>query len=76
MLRDFPDVLTVQQLAHILGIGINSAYRLIKERKIGCIRVGKKILILKLCVADYLNSARYTVSQDDNSRRLSERRRT
>ena len=41
MLRDYPDVLTVKQVACILGIGLNSAYRLVKEKQIGCIRVGK-----------------------------------
>lgn len=61
MFKEYPDVLTVEQMAHALGIGINSAYRLVKERKIGCVRVGKKILIPKVCVVDYLTSARYTV---------------
>ena len=51
----------IESMAHALGIGINSAYRLVKERKIGCVRIGKKILIPKMCVADYLTSARYTV---------------
>lgn len=61
MFKEYPDVLTVEQMAHALGIGINSAYRLVKERKIGCVHVGKKILIPKVCVVDYLTSARYTV---------------
>lgn len=61
MLRDYPDVLTVKQVAGILGIGLNSAYRLVKEKQIGCVRVGKRILIPKVCVADYLTSARNTV---------------
>lgn len=63
MLRDYPDVLTVKQMASILGIGLNSAYRLVKEKRIGCVRVGKRILIPKVCVADYLASARNTVTR-------------
>lgn len=63
MLRDYPDVLTVKQMAGILGIGLNSAYRLVKEKRIGCVRVGKRILIPKVCVADYLASARNTVTR-------------
>lgn len=63
MFKEYPDVLTVEQMAHALGIGLNSAYRLVKERQIGCVRVGKKILIPKVCVADYLASARYTVTR-------------
>ena len=63
MLRDYPDVLTVKQMAGILGIGLHSAYRLVKEKRIGCVRVGKRILIPKVCVADYLASARNTVTR-------------
>lgn len=61
MMKDCPDVLTVRQMADILGIGMNSAYRLIQEHAIGYRRVGRKILIPKVCLTDYLNSARYTV---------------
>lgn len=63
MFKEYPDVLTVEQMAHALGIGLNSAYRLVKERQIGSVRVGKKILIPKVCVLDYLVSARYTVTR-------------
>lgn len=63
MLNDYPDVLTVAQVAEILGIGKNAAYCLIKNRSIGCRRVGRSIRIPKVCVIDYLNSARYTISQ-------------
>lgn len=62
MLKDYPDVLTVQQVAEILGVGKNTAYQLIKEHAIGCRRVGRSIRVPKICLIDYLNSARYTVS--------------
>ena len=61
MLKDYPDVLTVQQVAEILGIGKNAAYRLIKEHAIGCRRVGSAIRVPKVCLIEYLKSARYTV---------------
>ncbi len=63
MLKEYSDVLTVDQLACILGIGVNSAYRMVNRQEIGCVRVGRRILIPKLCVVDYLNAARYTVSR-------------
>jgi excisionase family DNA binding protein len=63
MLKDYPDVLTVAQLAEILGISRNSAYRLVNERTIGSRRIGRAIRIPKACLIDYLNSARYSVSQ-------------
>lgn len=62
MLNNYPDVLTVRQLAEVLGICENSAYRLIKERAIGSKRVGRRILVPKSCVKQYLDSAQYTVS--------------
>lgn len=62
MLRDYPDVLTVKQVAEVLGVCENSVYRLINSKAIGSKRVGRKILVPKLCVSDYLTSARYTVS--------------
>lgn len=63
MLRDYPDVLTVEQLAQILGIGQNAAYQLVRSGAIGHKRIGKNIRIPKVCVVDYLNSARYTVAR-------------
>jgi len=61
MLKDFPDVMTVEQVAEALGIGRNKAYELIKLHIIGSKRVGRRILIPKVCLADYLESARYSV---------------
>lgn len=63
MLNGYRDVLSVSELAEILGISKTSAYRLVNDGTIGCRRVGKKILIPKVCVTDYLNSARYCVQR-------------
>lgn len=62
MLKDYPDVLTPRQVAEVLGICENSVYRLIQQRIIGSKRVGRKILVPKVCLIDYLASARYIVS--------------
>lgn len=63
MLKDYPDVLTVKQVSEILGIGENAAYKLVNGHMIGSRRVGRRILVPKVCLIDYLNSARYTVPQ-------------
>ena len=63
MLNDFPDVMTVKDLANALGIGQNTAYSLVKKRVIGSKRIGKKYIIPKSCVIDYLQSAKYTVGE-------------
>ena len=62
MFKDYPDILTVTQVAAALGISKNTAYRLIKEREIGCRHIGRKIIVPKACLVDYVLSARYTVS--------------
>lgn len=63
MFSNYPDVLNVKQTADALGVCEKSIYRLINERAIGCRRVGRKILIPKICLIDYINSARYTISK-------------
>lgn len=62
MFHEYPDILTVRQLAQALGISANSAYKLVHQREIGCKRVGRKILVPKQCLIDYVRSARYTVA--------------
>ena len=61
MFNEYPDVMNVEQLAKALGIGRNSAYELIRSREIGSKRIGRKILVPKSCVIDYVQSARYTI---------------
>lgn len=47
MLENYPDVLTAKQLYDILPIGRNRIYKLLADKKIKHIRMGKKIIILK-----------------------------
>lgn len=35
MLNNYPDVLTVKQLAEVLNIGLNAAYELVNRHEIG-----------------------------------------
>ncbi len=60
MFKNYPDILTVTQMAQALGISKNSAYRLVNSRAIGCKRIGRKIIVPKQCLIDYVDSARYT----------------
>jgi hypothetical protein len=61
MLNKYPDVLTVKQLSEALGIGINKAYELVNLRIIGSKRIGRRIIVPKTCLIDYLQSSRYNV---------------
>ena len=42
-----PLVLSVEDLADVLGIGINSAYELVRSGKVGSIRIGRQYKIPK-----------------------------
>lgn len=63
MLNDYPDVMTVKQVAEVLHIGVNSVYMLLNNKVIGSRRIGKKYIIPKSCVIDYLQSARYMIEK-------------
>lgn len=61
MFNKYPDVLTVKQVSEALGIGINKAYELVNTRVIGSKRIGRRILVPKSCLIDYIESSRYNV---------------
>lgn len=62
MFKELPDILTVPQVAQALRISKNTAYRLVSERAIGSKHIGRKIIVPKACLVDYVLSARYTIS--------------
>ena len=47
MFKEYPDIMSVAQVAEALGIGRNTAYRLVREREIGSKRIGTKIIVPK-----------------------------
>ena len=62
MFKEYPDILTVSQAANALGVGRNTMYQLVHTHQIGSKRIGKKFIIPKACLVDFVLSARYTVS--------------
>ena len=54
MLNKYPDVLNVKQLCEVLGIGKNTAYKLLKNREIKALRIGTVYKIPKREVIKYL----------------------
>ena len=54
MFTAYKDVVNVQQLAEMLGIGINLAYRLVKQNTIKSIKVGRQYKIPKQNIISYL----------------------
>ena len=63
--ENYPDIMTVKQLASALGIGANSAYELVNTKVIGSRKVGRKILIPKSCLIDFVDVARYTTVEQN-----------
>lgn len=51
---NYPDVVTVDDLQAMLHIGRNSAYDLLKNGTIATVRVGKKYIIPKTSVINFL----------------------
>lgn len=54
MFANYPDVVNIQQLKKMLGIGITLAYRLVKKGIIKAIRIGREYKIPKANVIEYL----------------------
>lgn len=52
---DYPDVVTVEQLMEMLRIGQVMAYRLLKDGVIKAKRIGRKYIIAKKRVIEFLN---------------------
>jgi excisionase family DNA binding protein len=55
MFKDYPDVVTVEQMCEMLGgISIKTGYRLLKNGSIKSVVVGRRYRIPKLYVFEYL----------------------
>ena len=54
MFATYKDVVNVEQLAEMLGIGITLAYRLVKQNTIKSIKICRQYKIPKINVIDYL----------------------
>ena len=66
-LRDLlnaPDILTVSDFQRLLNIGRSTAYRLIENGEIRCIRVGRTIRIPKKFVSDFIENSIFTIEKN------------
>jgi excisionase family DNA binding protein len=52
--KEYPDIVTVGQLQHMLDIGRNTAYKLLSERRIKAKKVGRIYIIPKNNVIKFL----------------------
>jgi len=54
MFRNYPDILTVEEVCSALNIGKNTAYQLIKNGDLKSIRIGKVHKIPKIWLIEYV----------------------
>ena len=54
MFSNYKDVVTVEQLAEMLDIGLTLAYRLVRQKTIKSIKVGREYKIPQQFVINYL----------------------
>lgn len=54
MFKEYPDIITILDLQTMLHIGRNAAYKLLQDNSIVNIRVGKKYIIPKASVANFI----------------------
>ncbi len=55
ILDSYADVLTVNDIMNILHIGRSKAYELLRSKVIPCIRIGKKYIIPKNLMVEFLS---------------------
>lgn len=56
MFTTYPDIVNVIQLREMLGIGVNLAYRLVRNKTIPSLKVGREYKIPKRNVICYLTN--------------------
>ncbi len=60
MLKEYPEVLSVREVAKILRIGKNKAYGIINSEQLSSIKMGGKIIVPKMCLIQFLlNTGNY-----------------
>lgn len=56
MFVDYPDVVTIDELQSMLHVGRNTAYKLLQDDMIKTLRIGKRYIIPKVSVINFVSS--------------------
>lgn len=55
MFTTYPDIVDITQMRKMLGgIGVTLAYKLLKQKKIKSLKIGREYKIPKSCIIEYL----------------------
>lgn len=57
MFTNYPDIVRIDEIQSMLQIGRNSVYELLKNNLIKSIKIGKKYIIPKQSVIDFVKTA-------------------
>lgn len=55
LLKDYPDIMSIEEMSAALGVSTKTAYRLLREGKITAIKVGRAYRIPKIHLLAYLS---------------------
>lgn len=56
MFESYDELITIEEMQQLLGIGKNTAYQLLKENKIKCFRIGRIWKIPKKSLEEFILS--------------------
>ena len=59
MFQNYPDIVNVDHIVEMLNIGKSSVYSLLQTNQIKHVRVGRKYIIPKQAVIDFVNDTCY-----------------
>jgi len=54
MLKEYPDVMSIDQMCEVLSVSTKTGYKIIKEGSICCLKVGRAYRIPKAHLLSYL----------------------
>lgn len=54
MLKEYPDIMNIDEMCAALSVSTKTGYKLLKEGKISCMKVGRTYRIPKVHVLAYL----------------------
>lgn len=54
-LKDYPDVMNIDELCSFLNVGKRTGYNLVRKGKIKCLKIGRIYRIPKVHIIAYLN---------------------
>ena len=66
MLREYPDVMNIEQMSQALGVSTKTGYGLLKSGKVACLRVGRAYRIPKVHLLTYMKVMEQEKSEKTN----------